>query len=73
MPIRGLTSTKAVPDYQSLMVPVLRLSATEIRRVPALAEMIADELALSAEDRAAMLPSVTQRLLCNRVHWAKLI
>lgn len=61
----------AVPDYQSLMLPVLRLAATGVRRVPEVAEAIADELALSSEDRAALLPSGTQRLLPNRVHWAK--
>ncbi|GBQ22903.1 restriction endonuclease [Gluconacetobacter sacchari DSM 12717] len=60
-----------VPDYQSLMLPVLRLAATGTRRVPEIAEAIADELALSPEDRAALLPSGTQRLLPNRVHWAK--
>lgn len=61
----------AVPNYQSLMLPVLRLAATDVRRVPEVAEIIADELALSAQDRAAMLPSGTQRLLHNRTHWAK--
>lgn len=60
-----------VPDYQSLMLPVLRLAATGIHRVPEIAATIADEFALSAEDRAALLPSGTQRLLPNRVHWAK--
>ena len=61
----------AVPDYQSLMLPVLRLAATGIRRVPEVAEVIADQFALSSEDRTALLPSGTQRLLPNRVHWAK--
>lgn len=61
----------AVPDYQSLMLPVLRLAATGIRRVPEIAETIANEYGLSAEDRAALLPSGTQKLLPNRVHWAK--
>ncbi|MFT8679090.1 winged helix-turn-helix domain-containing protein [Gluconacetobacter sp.] len=61
----------AVPDYQSLMLPVLRLAATGIRRVPEVAEVIADEFALTPEDRAALLPSGTQKLLPNRVHWAR--
>lgn len=61
----------AVPNYQSLMLPVLRLAATGIRRVPEVAEAIADEFGLSSEDRAALLPSGRQRLLPNRVHWAK--
>lgn len=53
----------AVPDYQSLMLPVLRLAATGIRRVPEVADAIADEFGLSAEDRAALLPRGRQRLL----------
>lgn len=61
----------AVPDYQSLMLPVLRLAATGIRRVPEAAEVIADEFELTPEDRAALLPSGTQKLLPNRVHWAR--
>lgn len=61
----------AVPDYQSLMLPVLRLAATGIRRIPEVAEVIADEFALTPEDRAALLPSGTQKLLPNRVHWAR--
>lgn len=61
----------AVPDYQSLMLPVLRLAATGIRRVPEVADAIADEFGLSLEDRNALLPSGRQRLLPNRVHWAK--
>ncbi|WP_264816744.1 winged helix-turn-helix domain-containing protein, partial [Gluconobacter kondonii] len=39
--------------------------------MPEIAAAIADEFALSVEDRAALLPSGTQRLLPNRVHWAK--
>lgn len=61
----------AVPDYQSLMLPVLRLAATGIRRVPEVADAIADEFGLSLDDRNALLPSGRQRLLPNRVHWAK--
>lgn len=61
----------SIPDYQSLMLPVLRLAATGVRRVPEIAQTIADALALSAQDRAALLPSGTQLLLHNRIHWAK--
>jgi len=39
--------------------------------VPEVADAIADEFGLSGEDRAALLPSGTQKLLHNRVHWAK--
>lgn len=61
----------AIPDYQSLMLPVLCAAAKGERRVPEVAEEIADELGLAPEDREAMLPSGRQRILHNRIHWAK--
>ena len=60
-----------IPDYQSLMLPVLQIAARGETRVPAAAEVLADELGLSAEQREEMLPSGRQRLLHNRMHWAK--
>jgi restriction system protein len=60
-----------IPDYQSLMLPVLTAAAKGERRVPEVAEEIADDLGLSIEEREQMLPSGRQRLLHNRVHWAK--
>ena len=61
----------AIPDYQTLMLPVLQLAAKGEQRVGVAAERIADELGLSNEERATMLPSGRQRLLNNRIHWAK--
>lgn len=61
----------AIPDYQTLMLPVLREAAKGETRVPLAAERIADELGLSAVERAEMLPSGRQRVLHNRIHWAK--
>lgn len=60
-----------IPDYQTLMLPVLSAAAKGERRVPELADELADELGLSAKEREQMLPSGRQRLLHNRVHWAK--
>jgi restriction system protein len=60
-----------IPDYQSLMLPVLAVAAEGATRVPAAAQIIADRLGLSEEQRDEMLPSGKQRLLHNRVHWAK--
>lgn len=37
----------AIPDYQTLMLPVLRLAATGVTRVPDVATAIADQLGLS--------------------------
>jgi restriction system protein len=61
----------AIPDYQSLMLPVLKVAAMGETRVPAAADQIADALGLTEEEREEMLPSGKQRLLHNRVHWAK--
>ena len=61
----------AIPDYQALMLPVLRLAATGVTRVPDAAAAIADQLGLSEAEREEMLPSGRQRVLHNRIHWAK--
>lgn len=61
----------AIPDYQTLMLPVLTVAAEGETRVPIAADKIADRLGLTEEEREEMLPSGKQRLLHNRVHWAK--
>lgn len=53
------------------MLPVLKLAAEGERRVPETAEKIADVLGLSDEERDEFLPSGRQRILHNRIHWAK--
>lgn len=60
-----------IPDYQALMLPVLRLASLGETRVPDAAEKIADQLGLNVAEREEMLPSGRQRLLHNRIHWAK--
>lgn len=60
-----------IPDYQTLMLPVLKLAAHGETRVPSVARKIADDLGLSEEEREELLPSGKQRLLHNRIHWAK--
>lgn len=60
-----------VPDYQALMLPVLRIAAEGETRVADVADRIANDLGLTAEEREQMLPSGRQRLLHNRIHWAK--
>ncbi|MBB4302378.1 restriction system protein [Rhodobium orientis] len=61
----------AIPDYQTLMLPVLRIAAKGETRVPEVAEKMADELGLAPDEREEMLPSGRQRVLHNRIHWAK--
>ena len=56
----------SIPDYQTLMLPVLRLAAEGETRVADVAGRIADELGLSPDEREQMLPSGRQRLLVAR-------
>ncbi|RUW48230.1 winged helix-turn-helix domain-containing protein [Mesorhizobium sp. M8A.F.Ca.ET.021.01.1.1] len=60
-----------LPDYQSLMLPVLYHGALGETGVMQIEEKIADELGLSAEERQQLQPSGRQRILHNRIHWAK--
>ena len=60
-----------IPDYQTLMLPVLRLAAEGETRVADVSERIADDLGLSQAERDELLPSGRQRVLHNRIHWAK--
>jgi restriction system protein len=61
----------AIPDYQTLMLPVLRLAAQGETRVPDLSEKLARELGLTPDEAEQMLSSGRQRILHNRIHWAK--
>lgn len=60
-----------IPDFQSLMLPVLRVAAGSEISVSACTRALADELGLSHEERAQLLPSGKQAIFSNRVHWAK--
>jgi restriction system protein len=66
-----LSRHMAIPDYQSLMLPVLAAAVAGEIRVPAAAHLIANQLGLTELEREEMLPSGKQRLLHNRIHWAK--
>jgi hypothetical protein len=59
----------AVPDFQSFMLPLLKLTADgEEHSLAEVVERLADEFQLSAEDRAQLLRSGQTRLY-NRVAW----
>jgi restriction system protein len=60
-----------IPDYQALMLPVLKLAAKGETSAPEVEQNLADEFGLTPEERAQLLPSGRQRILHNRVHWAK--
>lgn len=61
----------AVPDYQSLMLPVLKTAATGEVRVRDVVSSLGESLGLSDEDKSILIPSGSQSLFANRVHWAK--
>jgi restriction system protein len=60
-----------IPDYQTLMLPVLKRASTIPVRVPEIENFLADEFDLSQEERDELLPSGRQKVLHNRIHWAK--
>ena len=60
-----------IPDYQSLMRPVLTCAEASETRISDVVELLADKLALTAEERAQLLPSGKQTRSANRVNWAK--
>lgn len=62
----------AIPDFQTLMLPLLRLSASEKEwRTSDAVAVLADQFNLTQEERAALLPSGRQSSFANRVHWAR--
>jgi len=60
-----------IPDYQSLMRPVLECAKNGPRKVSEVIEEISDKLELTEEERRQMLPSGKQTVITNRVHWAR--
>ncbi len=60
-----------IPDYQTLMLPVLKHSAAGETRVSEVADKIAAEFGLTKQECEELLPSGRQAILHNRIHWAK--
>lgn len=61
----------SIPDYQSLMLPVLLACSKGEVRVGPVVEELANQLGLSPEERTELLPSGQQTVFSNRVNWAK--
>ena len=62
----------SVPDYQSLMLPVLKaVSDRKEYKIRDIIETLAIEFQLTDEDRKELLPSGQQPIFDNRVAWAK--
>ena len=62
----------AIPDFQTLMLPILKLlSNNNIIKLSEIVDIMSDEYNLSEEERNEWLPSKTQKTMYNRVAWAK--
>lgn len=60
-----------IPDFQTLMLPVLHVTAKDEVKISDVVEQLATEFKLSLEERTQLLPSGRQTTFANRVHWAK--
>lgn len=61
----------SIPDYQTLLLPVLEIASKGETTVPLAEAKIAAKFSLSDQEREQILPSGKQRVLHNRIHWAK--
>jgi restriction system protein len=62
----------AIPDYQTIMLPLLKhLGDGQERSTQETFDALADELALSEEERKELLSSGRQPVFTNRIGWAK--
>ena len=59
-----------VPDFQSLMLPSLRIMGKKQYSIKECVTPIATEFSLSAEECAELIPSGRQTRLYNRIYWA---
>ena len=61
----------SIPDFQSLMLPVLNFSNNGEVCIRDAVQYLAEELNLTPDERTELLPSGKQAVFTNRVHWAK--
>ncbi len=62
----------AIPGYQSIMLPLLRLTGDGVtRQLRDAIEQLAKEFGLTEEERGELLPSGHQSTFDNRVGWAR--
>ena len=60
-----------IPDFQSLMRPVLEVASEGEMSIGKTVGLLADKFGLTEEQRQELLPSGKQSRFTNRVHWAK--
>lgn len=59
-----------IPDFQTLMRPLLELGAERTLRARDAVEALSERFGLAPEEREALLPSGGQTTIFNRTHWA---
>ena len=61
----------SIPDFQSFMLPILKLSGdSQERSLAESRDALAEVLGVTDEERKELLPSGTQAIFNNRVAWA---
>lgn len=60
-----------IPDYQTLMKPVLELAASGEIKISDAVTQLEQAFRLTEEEKAELLPSGKQTRFANRVHWAR--
>lgn len=60
----------AVPDFQTLMLPALRLAAKGPFKAVKAVSILSEEFHLSEDDRSELIPSGRQTRMFDRVSWA---
>ena len=62
----------AIPDFQSVMLPLVKaLSDGQERTMREVTDLLAESFHLTEQEREELLPSGQQSLFSNRVAWAK--
>jgi restriction system protein len=62
----------AIPDYQGLMLPLLRFLADgKEHNLPEATQVLSDQFDLAPEERQQLLPSGQQTIIRNRIGWAR--
>ena len=61
-----------IPDYQSLMLPLLQFLADgKEHNLPEATSALSDQFKLTSEERQQLLPSGQQTIIRNRIGWAR--
>ena len=60
----------AIPDFQSLLLPVLKCAEKEEIHIRKAIEILGDQFSLSEEERRELVQSGRVRTFDNRVHWS---